>query len=161
MGLFIYLAIMIDVIVVTLSDYFKQKQIILLYLYFIQDLTIWFAWLFIMCQFFHEDNIRLVGKFGLLLKKHWSILVILPYFVMTILIQFINCLQFNFEQQQQQQPSYSIAFLLAQIVQRLLAIVYYFLLNQNITFSLNDKKPISSIIDDNGHNYVDIITNNK
>lgn len=142
MGLFIYLAIMIDVIVVTLSDYFKQKQIILLYLYFIQDLTIWFAWLSIMCQFFHEDNIRMIGKFGLLLKKHWSIFAILPYFLMTILIQIISCLQLNLEQQ-----SYSIAFLLAQIVQRLLAIVYYFLLNKNIILNINIKKPLSSMND--------------
>lgn len=134
------LLIIIDILTETLSslrlnNHQSNTFIIKLYLFLSQDLAILAATLSILLQFFRKDILR-DGKTKSLLSKHWSkIIICFLYLMITIMIQIIMVVTSDYIDHNTDSSIVSnieIFFICIKLIQRLMAIVYYFALHKNI-----------------------------
>lgn len=145
------LLIIIDILTETLSSFIRDDDdddnvsvivntfIMKLYLFLFQDLAILAATLLILLQFFREDILR-DGKTKSLLVKHWSkIIVCFLYLIITITIQVIMVTLSSYENDENSKIIKNIKngegilfFISIKLIQRFMAIVYYFDIHKNI-----------------------------
>lgn len=134
------LLIVIDILTETLSSLQFDNQsntlIIKLYLFLLQDLAILAATLLILLQFFREDILR-DGKTKSLLAKHWpKIIVCFLYLIITITMQIIMVTSVHIDHHNDPTITNAnngeIFFICIKLIQRLMAIIYYFALHKNI-----------------------------